>query len=284
MEAASLPANNRLLARASRRIGRSGWAIRLSLGVVILAALAALLGPWVAPYDPNDVDLGAALQGPSSAHWLGTDATGRDILSRVLVGARPALLAPLAVSLLTVALGVVVGVGMAWRRGAVDAVGIRALDVIFAFPALLAAILAVAMFGKGLAAPVIALAIVYLPWVARLVRAAALRERQLPYVAAMTVQGFSGWRIMTRHLLPNLAPLISAQAVIAFSYAMIDLSAINFLGLGLQPPTADWGAMVASGQSAILGGDPQESLSACVCIVAVIVSVNVLGEQLARDA
>jgi peptide/nickel transport system permease protein len=116
------------------------------------------------------------------------------------------------------------------------------------------------------------------------VRAAALRERQLPYVAAMTVQGFSGWRIMTRHLLPNLAPLISAQAVIAFSYAMIDLSAINFLGLGLQPPTADWGAMVASGQSAILGGDPQESLSACVCIVAVIVSVNVLGEQLARDA
>jgi peptide/nickel transport system permease protein len=284
VEAASLPASNRLLARASRRMGRSNWAVRLSLAVVVLAALAVLLGPAVAPQDPNDVDLGAALEGPSSAHWLGTDANGRDIFSRILVGARPALLAPLAVGLLTIALGVVVGVGMAWRRGAVDAVGIRALDVIFAFPALLAAILAVAMFGKGLAAPVIALAIVYLPWVARLVRAAALRERQLPYVAAMTVQGFSGWRMVTRHVLPNLAPMISAQAVIAFSYAMIDLSAINFLGLGLQPPTSDWGAMVANGQSAILGGNPQESLAASLCIVAVIVSVNVLGERMARNA
>jgi peptide/nickel transport system permease protein len=284
VEAASLPASNRLLARASRRMGRSSWAIRLSLAVVVLAALAALLGPAVAPQDPNDVDLGAALEGPSSAHWLGTDANGRDIFSRILVGARPALLAPLAVGLLTIAFGVAVGVGMAWRRGAVDAVGIRALDVIFAFPALLAAILAVAMFGKGLAAPVIALAIVYLPWVARLVRAAALRERQLPYVAAMTVQGFSGWRMVTRHVLPNLAPMISAQAVIAFSYAMIDLSAINFLGLGLQPPTSDWGAMVANGQSAIIGGNPQESLAASLCIVAVIVSVNVLGERMARNA
>jgi peptide/nickel transport system permease protein len=284
VEAASFFTNDRLMGRAARRIGSSGWPVRVALAIVVIAAVAAIAGPWIAPHDPNDVDLSSTFQGPSTDHWFGTDANGRDILSRLLVGARPALLGPLAVSLLTVGVGVVFGIGMAWRRGWVDSVSSRALDVLFAFPALLTAILAVAMFGKGLSAPVVALAIVYLPYVARLVRAAALRERHLPYVAAMTTQGFSGWRITTRHLLPNLWPLISAQAVIGFSYAMIDLSAINFLGLGLQPPTADWGSMVASGQSAILGGNPQESLAAGLCIVSVIVSVNILGERRASDA
>lgn len=288
MEAASPPSDSavpvRLLGRASRRLAQTDWVVRVALGIVVIAALAAIFGPLLAPHEPSRTDLSAAFQGPSPDHLLGTDASGRDLLSRLLFGARTALLAPLVIAMLTVGFGVLVGLLIAWHGGWVDAVGARAMDVVFAFPALLAAILAVAMFGKGLAAPVVALAIVYLPYVARLIRAAALRERNLPYVAAMTVQGFSGQRIVTRHLLPNILPMVIAQAVLCFSYAMIDLSAINFLGLGLQPPSSDWGVMVAEGQSAIIGGNPQESLLAGFCIVAVIASVNVLGERLAEDA
>lgn len=280
MEAAGLP-----IAAAPkglfRRMLASDLAVRIAVAVLLLAAIAAVFGPLLAPQDPDHVDLSAVFQGPTGSHLLGTDASGRDLLSRLLHGARSSLAGPLIVSLLATSLGLLIAVGMAWRGGVADAVGVRGLDVLFAFPGLLAAILAVAMFGKGLTAPVIALSIVYLPYVGRVIRSAALRERHLPYVAALTVQGFSAWRITFRHLVPNIAPVIVAQAVISFSYALIDLAAINFLGLGVQPPAADWGLMVADGQSAILGGHPQESLMAGACIVAVIVSVNLLGERFA---
>jgi peptide/nickel transport system permease protein len=245
------------------------------------ARIAAIFGPLLAPQDPNHVDLGAVFAGPSGDHLLGTDASGRDLLSRLLVGARSALLGPLIVSVLATGVGLLIALAMAWRGGVVDTVGARGLDVLFAFPGLLAAILAVAMFGKGLTAPAIALALVYLPYVARVIRSAALAERGQAYVAVLTLQGLSAWRIASRHIVPNIAPIIIAQAVVAFSYALIDLAAISFLGLGIQPPSSDWGLMVAEGQSAIVGGHPQESLLAGLCIVAVIVSVNVLGERAA---
>jgi peptide/nickel transport system permease protein len=244
----------------------------------------ALVGPALAPESPNHVDLSAVLSSPSGAHLLGTDSSGRDLLSRIMFGARSALAGPLIVCVLATALGTLVGTVAAWLGGLADTVAVRGLDVIFAFPGLLAAILAVAMFGKGLVAPAIALSIVYVPYVGRVVRSAAIRERSLPYVAALTVQGFSAPRILFRHLLLNISPVVVVQAVVTFSYAMIDLAAINFLGLGLQPPSSDWGVMIANGQSAILGGHPQESISAALCFVAVIVSANVLGDRVATRA
>lgn len=278
MESASIPVSSRT-AGARQSLGNLRWPVRVALVVLALAAIATAFGPLPVPQDPNHVSLSGVFESPSGSHLLGTDASGRDIFSRLLVGARSTLLAPLAICLVATVFGGLIGISMAWRGGIADTAASAGLDVVFAFPGLLAAILAVALFGKGLVAPSVALAIVYLPYIGRVVRAAALRERNLPYIAALTVQGFSGRRILSRHLGPNIAPVLIAQAVITFSYAMVDLAAINFLGLGLQPPSSDWGVMVASGQSAILGGHSMESLSAAFCIVAVIVSVNVLGEQ-----
>jgi peptide/nickel transport system permease protein len=267
--------------RAPAFLRKLDWPARVALVVIILAIIAAAFGSLLAPEPPDKVNLSGVLEPIfSGSHLLGTDASGRDIFSRILVGARTSLVGPLIVCALSVLIGSAIGVAMAWRGGLVDAVAAGGLDVLFAFPGLLAAILAVAMFGKGLTAPIVALAIVYLPYVARVVRSAAVRERKLPYVAALTVQGFSAFRITGRHIVPNIAPVIVAQLVVTFSYAMIDLAAINFLGLGIQPPQADWGVMVATGQSAILGGHPEEAFSAAFCIVAVIVSVNILGERL----
>jgi peptide/nickel transport system permease protein len=262
----------------------TGWGVRISIAVVTIALVAAIFGPLLAPQDPNAASLLDAFQPPSGDHFLGTDGSGRDIFSRLLVGARSSVLGPLAVAVLCTALGTFLGIVSAWRRGIVDRVVVRGMDVLFAFPGLLVAILAVAMFGKGLLAPAIALTIVYVPYVGRIVRSAALRERSLPYVEALTLQGLSVTRICVRHILPNIGGIVAAQAVIAFSYAVIDLAAINYLGFGIQPPQADWGSMVASGQSSILDGHYEEALFAGLCIVGLIVAANVLGEAISPDA
>lgn len=266
------------LYRATPPVARVAWV------VLILALLAMVIGPLVAPNDPNSVDVLQVYAGPSSAHLLGTDSLGHDLFSRLLTGARTAMLGPLAVAAVATLVGVALALTMAWRGGVADAVGARGLDVLLAFPGLLAAILSVAIFGQGLVAPAAALSLVYLPYVSRVVRAAALKERSLPYVAALTVQGLSSWRIVWRHIVPNIAPTIISQAVICASYAMMDLAAISFLGLGIQPPSSDWGLMVSDGQSAILAGFPQETLYAGACIVAVIVSLNIIGEHLGDDS
>jgi peptide/nickel transport system permease protein len=175
----------------------------------------------------------------------------------------------------------VLAVAAAWAGGWIDSVISTAMDILFAFPAILLAILAAAVFGAGLTAPTLALAIAYTPYIARVLRGAALRERAREYVAACEVQGLSAIAICARHLIPNLMPMIVAQATLLFGYAMVDFAAISYIGLGVQPPTADWGVMVASGQAGVLQGYPAESLSAGLCIVVVVVAVNLLGERLA---
>ncbi|MGI9117569.1 MAG: ABC transporter permease, partial [Gaiellales bacterium] len=154
------------------------------------------------------------------------------------------------------------------------------MDILFAFPGILLAILAAAVFGASLQTAAIALAIAYAPYIARVLRAAAMQERNQPYIAALEVQGFSAWRICLRHLVPNISGLLVAQATILFGYAMVDLAAISFIGLGVQPPQPDWGVMVAEGQAGVLQGYPAESLAAGLCIVVVVVAVNLLGERL----
>ena len=153
--------------------------------------LAAIFAPLIAPYDPDAVDFAAIYAGPTPAHWLGTDALGRDTLSRMIFGARTALLGPLLVVVLSTIIGILLGLLAGWRGGWIDSVLGRVFDVIFAFPALLIAIMAVALFGKGLVAPVIAMSIAYSPFVARLTRTLVASERSRPYVAAYRVQGFS---------------------------------------------------------------------------------------------
>ena len=176
--------------------------------------------------------------------------------------------------------GSLLAVVAAWRRGAVDAMISSGLDILFAFPGILLAVLAAAVFGAGLPAAATALAVAYTPYVARVLRGAALKERGQPYVAALEVQGVSAPGICLRHLVPNMLPLIIAQATIMFGWAMVDLAAISFLGLGVQPPNPDWGVMISENQTGIPQGYPLPALSAGICIVVVVVAFNVLGERL----
>ena len=206
------------------------------------------------------------------------------MFSRLLAGAQSSMLGPLAVVVLSMIAGVVLAVVAAWRRGAADAVISSGLDILFAFPGILLAVLATAVFGAGLTAAAIALSIAYMPYVARVLRGVALRERSQPYIAALEVQGSSATVICARHLIPNMLPLIVAQATIMFGWAMVDLAAISFLGLGVQPPQANWGVMISENQTGILQGYPLPALSAGVCIVAVVIAFNVLGERLFEQA
>ncbi|MFF7284367.1 ABC transporter permease [Streptomyces griseorubiginosus] len=246
--------------------------------------MVAVAAPLLAPYDPGQTDILAAAQGPSSQHWFGTDSVGRDIFSRVLYGARLSLLGPMLVVIIATTVGTALAIAAVWFGGWFDRVLTRVFDIAFAFPPLLLAVLSVVLFGPGLTAPVAALAVAYTPYIARVVRSAALRERHLPYIESCTLAGLSGPRICARHILPNVLALVRAQAVTSLGTSLVDLGAISFIGLGIQPPSAEWGLMVSDGRTALLNGSPQESLAAGFMIIITVVSFNMLGERLAERA
>jgi peptide/nickel transport system permease protein len=277
--------------QARRRGGRAVGMLRgtgpagIGSAVVIgVATIVAVIGPLVAPYSATLPNLALAFVGPTGGHVLGFDYQGRDVLSRLLAGATSSMLGPLAVVLGALLAGTVLAVIAAWRRGVADAVISSGLDILFAFPGILLAVLAAAVFGAGLPAAAISLAIAYMPYVARVLRGAALKERSQPYVAALEVQGASSTTICLRHIVPNIMPLIVAQATILFGYAMVDLAAISFLGLGVQPPAANWGVMISENQVGIPQNYPLPALAAGGCIVAVVIAFNVLGERLFEQA
>ena len=252
--------------------------------VILLAILVAVFGRSLAPYNPNALDISSAFRGAHGNHYLGFDGQGRDLFSRVLAGARTSMLGPLLVAVLAVVTGSLLAVAAAWIGGWFDAVLSMALDVLFAFPGILLAVAAAAVFGPGLTSVVCALWVAYLPYVARVLRGAGLRERAQPYVEALAVQGFSAVRICARHLLPNISSLIVAQATVLFGWAMVDLAAVSFLGLGVQAPQADWGVMIADGKVGMIEGYKTEAVAAALCIVVVVTAVSLLGERLNERA
>ncbi|MEV4430629.1 ABC transporter permease [Streptomyces sp. R-07] len=266
--------------RALRLFGQ-GPLFAVSVAVLAVLVLVALFAPVLAPYDPESLDLSASLVGTSGDHLLGTDQSGRDILSRLLTGARTGLLGPLLVVGVSTLLGTLIGVVAAWRGGWVDTVLSRSMDLVFAIPGLLLAILLVSVVGEGLTAPVIAMSVAYTPYVGRLVRGIARQEKARPYIEAYRVQGWSGWTVSVRHLLPNIAPTVFAQSAMNFGYALMDLAALSFLGFGVQPPAADWGAMINEGQAAVLQGAMLPALAPSACIVLAVVAFGIVGEGLA---
>lgn len=265
--------------RVAKQAAQRDWMFRIALGIFGIVVALAVLGPWIAPYDPNELYVGDVSGIASLAHPFGTDDVGRDILSRVLVGARSSVAAPIVIVLLSTLAGAALAIVAAWFGGVVRGSIARLVDVIFAIPGLVLAVLAVAMFGKGLVAPVIALSIAYIPVVARLTQTAASRELNSPYIAALHVQGVSSLAICFRHLVPALIPVVAAQMAVGFGYAMLDLAAISFLGLGEQPPSADWGSMIASGQAGILAGAPEQSLFPAIFVVLTVLSVSIIGAR-----
>jgi peptide/nickel transport system permease protein len=270
--------------RAAGGLRGTGVAGKMSAGVFALATLVAVIGGLIAPFSPTLPNLALSFVGPTGAHLFGYDYEGRDVLSRLLAGAQSSMLGPLAVVIGALVIGTVLAVIAAWRGGAVDAFIGSGLDILFAFPGILLAVLAAAVFGAGLWAAAISLAIAYMPYVARVLRGAALKERSQPYVAALEVQGASATAICLRHIVPNVMPLIVAQATILFGYAMVDLAAVSFLGLGVQPPAPNWGVMISENQVGIPQGYPLPALAAGACIVAVVIAFNLLGERLFEQA
>ncbi|MFI7050730.1 ABC transporter permease [Streptosporangium canum] len=276
-----LPIHRRKVLTPLTRLWGGDKLVVAALAVLALLIIAAVFAPLIAPHDPDGVDLSATLSGSSADHLLGADQSGRDVLSRLIFGARTGLLGPLAVVAVSTVLGMLMGVAAAWYGGIVDSLLSRTMEFVFSFPALLLAIILVAMFGSGLMAPVVAMSVAYAPYVGRLVRNVALQEKARPYIQAYKVQGWSGWVICLRHLVPNIAPLVLAQSAINFGYALMDLAALSFLGFGVQPPTADWGSMINEGSAALLQGATLPALAPGVAIVITVVAFGIVGEAIA---
>ncbi|MHA7304248.1 ABC transporter permease [Arthrobacter sp. TMN-49] len=248
--------------------------------VTVVVVLLSVLAPVLAPYDPDFVDLSSVLSGPSTTHWLGTDASGRDLLSRLMYGGRTSLVGPLVVVVVSTILGLLLGLAAGWSDGWTGKILSRIFDLLFAFPALLLSMLAIAIFGKGLLAPILAMTISYIPYVARLTQQLVLAERTRPYVQAYRVLGFrTPWVVLGR-VMPNLVPTVGAQSTLNFGYVLADLAALSFIGLGIQPPTSDWGAMIQEARGALLGGHVLPALLPALVVVLVVVSINVIGEEL----
>lgn len=259
--------------------GAGGGAILVLAGAAFLAlvVLAAGFAPLLAPYAPDAVDLSASLVGTSGDHLLGTDASGQDLLSRVLYGARTSLIAPLALLAIAALLGVTLGTVAAWRGGWTDTLVSRVTDVMYAFPGLLFVVLIIAVFGAGITTSVLGLGLAFAPTIAKYTRSVALAERAKPYVDAYRVQGMSGSRICVRHLVPNLARSIVGYLVVLFGEALMSLATLSYLGFGSQPPSSDWGLMVQEGQAAIVQGALLPALVPGTAIAAVVVAFNVVG-------
>jgi peptide/nickel transport system permease protein len=252
-----------------------------AVAAILISAivLASSLAPVAARYDPDAQELSATLAPPSAAHPLGTDRLGRDLATRLAYGGRTTLLSALLVVAISTAIGTALGLLSGYRGGWLDSVLSRAFDVLLAFPALLLALVVAAAFGRGIENAIASLSAVYVPMIARLVRSACLVERKLPYVEAAKALGFSSARIMFRHILPNVAPLLLVQVAIDFGYSILDLAAMSFLGLGVQPPFSDWGAMLADSRDTLLVA-PRLALAPGFAIMIVVVSFNLLGDAL----
>jgi peptide/nickel transport system permease protein len=218
-------------------------------GVVVLAALAllALFAPWVTPYDPMTLKILDRLQSPRAAHWFGTDELGRDVFSRVIFGARYSLLIGALVVLISMFCGVLLGLAAGFFRR-LDGPIMRLVDAMMSFPDILLAIALVAVLGASMSNVILALAIVYTPRVARVVRASTLVVRELLFIEAARALGIATPRILLVHVLPNIASPILVQATFIFAYAVLAEAGLSFLGVGVPPALPTWGTMISSGQ------------------------------------
>ncbi|WP_328833476.1 ABC transporter permease [Streptomyces sp. NBC_00252] len=266
--------------RAWRTLSSSRTAL-VGLAIVAVHVLIALLAPLLTSYDPIANDAGHALLGPSWSHWAGTDQYGRDVLARVLYGGRYALGVSVAATLLTVVLGTVIGCAAALRGGWFDDVLGRVLDAILSIPSVLALLVVVTALGTGPAVIVLAVAIVYVPQVVRVVRGAALAVVPADYVTAARARGESTWSILRREILPNITDVVCVEFAMRASWVVLLISSLSFLGFGADPPTPDWGLMVAENRTAITVV-PMASLAPIIALATLVVGLNLAADGLSK--
>jgi len=266
---------------AAGRLQANRGAVAGSL-VFLLIVAAAAAAPALAPSSPIALNVSASLESPGPHHWLGTDQFGRDILSRILYGARTSLAMGLAAVTISVAGGSVLGLLSGYYRGAVDLSVMRLVDVMLAFPGILLALVIIAVLGANLGSAMIAVGISGMPVFIRVVRSATLSLRELQYVEAARVAGCGDTRILFRHILPNVAAPVIVLVTLGIPNAIIAGAALSFLGLGVKPPTPDWGEMLSNGR-AFMTTAWWLSTFPGLAIVTIVMAINLFGDGL-RDA
>ena len=264
-----------------RRFRRRHTAI-LAAAIIALVILAAVFAPLIAPYDPAAADYDALLQGPTLAHLAGTDSYGRDILSRIIWGGRVSLAVGLISALAGGIVGTLMGLISGWSGGWIDTLLMRLCDVLFAFPGLLLAIAVVALLGPGVTNVIWAVAIFSVPVFARLTRGSTLALKQTQYVQAAQAIGVPRLKLIMQHILPGALPAVIVYMSLRIGSAILVGAALSFIGLGAQPPSSEWGAMLADGRS-YLGVADHLTLFPGLAIFIVVLCFNVLGDGL-RDA
>lgn len=269
--------------RLKEFVGRFADSGSAMIGLVLLVVIVgcALLAPVLAPYDPYLSDLPSSLKAPSAAHLLGTDELGRDILSRILYGARISLQVGVEAVVLALLCGVVLGAVAGFYGGLAETVIMGVMDIMLSFPSILLAIAFMTVLGHGLDKAVIAIGIVSIPHYARIVRGSVLSVKENVYVMAARAVGNSDARLIFVHILPNVLAPIIVRATIGVSVAILECAALGFLGLGVAPPTAEWGTMLGSGRQTIFNA-PHIVMFPGVAITVTVMAFNLLGDGL-RD-
>ncbi|WP_188971869.1 ABC transporter permease [Neoroseomonas lacus] len=265
--------------RLRRRIRRYGLA--WAGGAIVLAwILVAIFAPWLAPYPPEAQEITARLEPPSAAHWLGTDILGRDVYSRLLHGSRVSLFAGFSVVIIGATIGTAVGILAAWLRGIGEEALMRFTDLVLCFPPIILALALAAALGIGTTNTIIAMLAVWWPKFARLARSLAIVQRSQEYVEAATVLGLPQRRILLRHVLPNTFGPIAVLCTLDLGIAILTFAGLSFLGLGVVPPTPEWGSMIAEGRELV--EQWWVATFPGIAILSVVVGFNFMGDGL-RD-
>lgn len=249
----------------------------ISLAILLVFIFCIVFAPLVTPIDPNKLDLANLLKDPSPEHLLGTDKTGRDIFARILYGGRTSLISAFGVVGISVVIGIPIGLLSGYYGGILDNILMRICDIVVSFPALLLAFIFVAAFGRGLTNAVIALGIVYVPMLAKLTRSLMLVEKNKTYVEAAHSIGYSDRKIIFEEIFPNCISSILVQLTLDLGYAILDMASMSFLGLGVQPPTSDWGYMLEENR-AFLTTKPLMAIVPGIAIIVFVVSLNIFTD------
>lgn len=271
-------------ARAAPRRRRARVPVTLIAGTLLLLVIVALAaaGPSIAPYPYDRMDIIARLKPPSAAHWFGTDEFGRDVLTRVLVGARPTLFMGFGATALSLLIGVPLGLVAGEARGRVDEAIMRSADVLLSFPPILLGLLVLAVTTPALWKAIVAVGIVYIPPIVRIARSATLAVAQEEFILAARARGDGALYILLAEILPNAWPPIAVEASLRVTFAILLGAALSFLGLGAQPPTADWGLMISEAR-AFVERAPWIALAPGIAMCVTVIAVNLVGDGL-REA
>lgn len=262
--------------------GARNWSLIVGSAVTAAFIAIAVIANFWTPYDPAALSIVEKLQTPNAHHWLGTDQLGRDVLSMIVSGARTSVGVALLAVLMGACIGVPLGLAAAARRGAIDEIIMRGNDLIFAFPALLSAILITAVLGPGAVNAIIAIGIFNIPVFARVARAGALQLWTREYTLAARVAGKNALRISWEHILPNLFALLLVQVTIQFSLGIIAEAGLSYVGLGAQPPTPSWGRMLNDAQT-LTSLAPYLAIVPGLAVLLFVLGLNLLGEGLRRN-